>query len=77
MLKDGLYSVDRIEEDVAVLVNESGCSYSVLLAELPPNITAGKMVRREQDAYYLDEEATEQRRSYVLSLQEKLLRKKD
>ena len=71
-----LYSVDRLEGDVAVLVDEDGNSASLLLDELPAGVRAGVMLRRVGDsfAFALDEE--EQRRRRVLELQRRLREKR-
>ncbi len=76
MENTGTYSVDRIESDLAILVDEEGNSFPIPLLELPTGIKAGDMLRWQDDGYCLDERVTQERRSYVLSLQEKLRRKK-
>ena len=76
MRSESTYSVDRIESDLAILVDEEENSYPVPLLELPTDIKVGDMLRWQDDCYCLDERMTQERRSYVLSLQEKLRRRK-
>lgn len=76
MRDEGTYSVDRIESDQAILVDEEGYSHPVPLLDLPTDIKAGDMLRWKDNGYHMDERTTQERRSYVLSLQEKLRRRK-
>ena len=70
------YSVDRIEGDVVVLVDDAGHNVLISRSELPDSAGTGSILRLQGENYILDEAETEARRSYVLSLQEKLRRKK-
>ena len=70
------YSVDRIEGDVVVLMDDDGHSVHITLSELPDSAGTGSILRLQEDRYVLDAAETDARRSYVLSLQEKLRRKK-
>ena len=72
-----VYSVDRMENEMAVLVDEDGGSCHVSITELPPNTKTGDMVHRANGVYYFAESVTKQRRSYVLSLQEKLRKNRE
>ena len=69
------YSVDRIEGEMAVLVNEEGYSHPVSLTTLPAETKCGDMLQYIQGEYRLAPQATEERRAYDLSLQEKLRRR--
>ena len=71
-----LWSVDRIEDDVAVLIDESGDSSVIALADLPAEVREGMMLRLVAGVYTVDRVAAEERKNAVLSLQEKLRRKK-
>lgn len=71
-----LWSVDRIEGDVAVLINESGDSSVIALAALPEEVREGMMLRLVDGVYTADRVVAEERKNAVLSLQEKLRRKK-
>lgn len=71
-----LWSVDRIEGDVAVLINESGDSSVIALADLSAEVREGMMLRLVDGVYIVDRVVAEERKNAVLSLQEKLRRKK-
>ena len=71
-----VYSIDRIEGDVAVLVDDDGHSIPVSLSALPPSVVCGDVLRMQDGVYILAADETQARRSYALSLQEKLRRKK-
>ncbi|MBE6777808.1 MAG: DUF3006 domain-containing protein [Ruminococcaceae bacterium] len=64
-----LYSVDRFEEEIAVLVDESGTSHEVPRTALPVSCRPGVMVREQNGCFTIDESATEERRAYVAHLQ--------
>ncbi len=67
-----LYSVDRLEGCMAVLIDEEGNSRSVPLTVLPAEIQPGTMLRDICEGFSLatDEEAKRRRR--VLELQRRL-----
>lgn len=71
-----LYSVDRIEGDVAVLVDEDGNSRDVPQAALPSDIRAGDMLREQNGMFVLDADAANARRARVLQLQNSLRRRR-
>lgn len=70
------YSVDRVENGIAVLVDDRGDSHPVSLADLPDDVRCGDMMCLLDGVYQRDDEETQARRAYVLSLQQKLRRKK-
>lgn len=67
-----IYSVDRIEGTVAVLVGDSGPDLTVLLSELPAGITEGSVLRFNDGVYTLDCQEEQKRRQRILSLEKKL-----
>ena len=67
-----LYSVDRLEGDVAVLVDEDGNNLSLPLHLLPAHVRAGTMLRREGEELILAPEEEVSRRRRVLELQRRL-----
>jgi len=71
-----LYSYDRREGDLAVLVDEAGDSRTVPVTLLPPEATEGAMLRLQDDVFCLDTDAAEERRRQVLALQQRLLRRR-
>lgn len=70
------FSLDRIEGDVAVLIDDNDKTVNVPLSDLPSTAQCGDVLSIVDGAYCVDIEKTEKRRSYVLSLQEKLRRRK-
>ncbi|MBE6806588.1 MAG: DUF3006 domain-containing protein [Ruminococcaceae bacterium] len=70
----GVYSVDRIVGDVAVLVGED-TSLSVAMSLLPTGVKEGSVLRVEDGSYVLDSVEEEARRQRILSLQNKVRRK--
>ncbi len=71
-----LYSVDRFEGDVAVLVDEDGNSLDVPRAALPAGVKNGDMLRRQTDGFVMDADAAAARRARVLELQNRLRNRK-
>ena len=76
MPTDYLYSLDRIEGDVAVLVEDGGTSLEVLVGDLPPVPAEGKMYRQIDGRFVEDVDAEEARRAAVRALQNKLRRRR-
>lgn len=72
----GMYSVDRVEGNVAVLVDDDGQSHPMPLTDLPAGTCVGDVLRLQDGAYIRDLTETNTRRAYVQSLQDKLRRKK-
>lgn len=71
-----LYSIDRFEGDIAVLVDEDENVLNVRCDQLPSGAESGAMLRVVEGCYVLDKEATLERRKRVLRLQDKLRRGK-
>lgn len=71
-----LYSVDRIEREIAVLVDEDGNSTDVPLAALPTGVKGGDMLRLNDGVYTRDDDAAAERRRQILALQNRLRKKK-
>lgn len=69
------YSVDRIEGNAAVLVDDDGRSVSVPVSQLPEAVVAGDILSLKDGVYSLNTAETEVRRAHALSLQNKLRRK--
>ena len=76
MPTDYLYSLDRIEGDVAVLVEDGGTSLEVPVGDLPPVPAEGKMYRQIDGRFVEDADAEGARRAAVRALQDKLRRRK-
>lgn len=69
------YSLDRIEGEWAVLVDDDGVSVDVLLTELPGEPQRGRVYRRESDAYIEDIAEEHARRERIKAMQERLRRR--
>mgnify|MGYP000852246825 CR=1 FL=1 len=69
-----LYSLDRFEDDWAVLVDETGESRDVRRALLPPDAAPGDMFRERAGVFVADADAAAARRAEIQRLQEKLLK---
>ena len=67
-----LYSVDRIEGSLAVLIDDDEESRVVPLSELPPDTGEGDMLRLDEDGYHKDPEAAAARVAEILALQDAL-----
>ena len=76
MPTDCLYSLDRIEGDVAVLIEDGGTTIEVPVSDLPPVPEEGKMYRQIDGRFVEDTDAEEVRRAAVRALQDKLRRRK-
>ena len=69
------YTIDRFEEELAVLEDENGVTLTVARALLPPEAAESDVLRFEGGVYTLDRRETDDRRADVLALQKKLKRK--
>ena len=66
------FTVDRIEEDKAVLECENGDCVTLEVKSLPKNIKEGDVLCFEENSYFLDKEETEKRRQKIKSLMDSL-----
>lgn len=69
------FSLDRIEEEWAVLVDDDGNSVDVLLTDLPEGACPGKVYRNEAHTYVEDPAEEKARRERIQALQNRLRRK--
>lgn len=69
------YSVDRFEEEYAILVDDDCASITVLKRELPKGIKTGNVLRFENGKYIVAPDEEEKRRNRIRSLQNKLFKK--
>ena len=69
------FSVDRFEEDFAVLVDENGSASSVRRDELPSGIREGSVLLYENEKYSIDKDEENRRRKRIVPLQNKLFKK--
>ncbi|MGN1433300.1 MAG: DUF3006 domain-containing protein [Ruminococcus sp.] len=66
------FTVDRIEEDKAVLECENGDCVTLEVKSLPKNIKEGDVLCFEENSYFLDEDETEKRRQKIKNLMDSL-----
>ena len=66
------FTVDRIEEDKAILECENGDCVTLELKSLPKNIKEGDVLCFEENSYFLDKDETEKRRQKIKSLMDSL-----
>lgn len=71
-----LFSLDRIEGDLAVLIGDSGTSCIVPLSALPPLAETGKMYRKVGETFVEDPAAEQARRAQIQALQNRIRRRK-
>lgn len=73
-MSEMVYSLDRIEGEIAVLVADDGELSYVPVTCLPAAAGEGKMYRKEGETYVEDLAAAEARRERVRQLQNRLRR---
>ncbi|MGN0490452.1 DUF3006 domain-containing protein [Ruminococcus sp.] len=66
------FTVDRIEEDKAVLECENGDCVTLEVKSLPKNIKEGDVLCFEENSYFLDKDETEKRKQKIKSLMDSL-----
>ena len=69
------FSVDRFEDDYAVLVDENGDTTDVRKSVLPEKTREGSILKYEDGKYELDPQEEDSRRKRIASLQNKLFKK--
>lgn len=72
------YTVDRIEEDIAVLYDDNDIKSDVPVSELPPNIKESDILRfyEETKTYIIDEEKTKETKADIKERFKSLFKKK-
>lgn len=66
------FTVDRFEENMAVLECENGKCISLEIKSLPKNIKEGDVLYFEEGSYFLDEAETEKRKEKIKGLMDSL-----
>lgn len=66
------FTVDKIEEEKAVLECENGKFVTLELKSLPKNIKEGDVLEFADNSYFLDEKETEIRREKIRGIMDKL-----
>ena len=71
------YSVERIEENVALCEDDLSKTVKLRLDELPENIREGDIIVRTENGYTIDSDETSVRRKKMAEMQKKLFNKKN
>ena len=71
------YSVERIEENVALCEDDLGKTVKLRLEELPENIREVDIIVRTENGYTIDTDETSVRRKKMAEMQKKLFNKKN
>ena len=71
------YSVERIEENIALCEDDLGKTVKLRLDELPENIREGDIIFRTENGYTIDSDETSVRRKKMAEMQKKLFNKKN
>ena len=71
------YSVERIEENVALCEDDLGKTVKLRIDELPENIREGDIIVRTENGYTIDSDETSVRRKKMAEMQKKLFNKKN
>jgi hypothetical protein len=66
------FTIDRIEENKAVLECENGDCVSLELSSLPKNIKEGDVLCFEEGSYFLDAAETQKRKEHIKNLMNSL-----
>ena len=72
------YTIDRIEEDIAVLIDDDENKSDIPVSELPENLKEGDILRfdEENETYMIDKNRTEQVKASFEKRFRKLFKKK-
>ena len=71
------YSVERIEENIALCEDDLGKTIKLSLDELPENIHEGEIIVRTENGYTIDSDETSARRKKMAEMQKRLFNKKN
>ena len=71
------YSVERIEENVALCEDDLGKTVKLRLDELPENIREGDIIEKTENGFIIDSDETQLRRKKMAEMQKKLFNKKN
>lgn len=70
------YSVEKIENDIAVCENDDGETLKLKLSQLPPNVKEGDILIQSDEGFTLDLDETQARRRKMAELQKNIFSKK-
>lgn len=66
------YSVDRIEENIALCEDDDGNTLKLPLNELPQNIREGDIIEKTENGFIIDADEKQLRRKKMAELQRNL-----
>lgn len=66
------FTIDRIEEGMAVLECENGDMVNLDVSTLPKNIREGDILEFADGSYFLDDEETKKRKNHIRDLMSNL-----
>jgi len=71
------YTVDRIEEDIAVLFDDDDNKTDIPVVDLPENLKEGDILQFDEESqmYAIDTEKTEQRKANIRERFKRLFKK--
>lgn len=70
------YSIEKIENDIAVCENDDGETLKLKLSQLPPNVKEGDILIQSDEGFTLDLDETQARRRKMAELQKNIFSKK-
>lgn len=70
-----IFSIDRIEENLAVCEDENGRQVKFELELLPKNVREGDIIRRTDDGFIIDVDEAAERRRKMAQMQKSLFKK--
>lgn len=70
------YSIDRIEEKIAICEDDNGNILKLTLDELPQNIHEGDIIERTENGFVIDAGETQISRKKMAELQRNIFKKK-
>ena len=70
------YSIDRIEENIAVCEDDDGNVLKLSVDELPQEIREGDIMEKTESGFVIDADETKARRKKIAELQRNIFGKK-
>ena len=70
------YSIDRIEENIAVCEDDDGNVLKLSVDDLPPEIREGDIIEKTESGFIIDADETQLRRKKMAEMQRNIFGKK-
>ncbi len=70
------YSIDRIEENIAICDDDDGNVLKLNVDELPQEIREGDIIEKKENGFVIDADETQLRRKKMAELQRNIFGKK-